>query len=70
MRPSTYVRTKALRSVPRQRRRAKETDVVYHLGQIGDHLNQLAHRYNSGLPVGRMEVLDVLSELRGALRRI
>ncbi len=68
--PTVYVRQTALGSVPRQRRRARESDIVYHLGRIGNNLNQLARRHNAGEPVARAEVREALEKLRAALRKI
>ncbi len=68
--PTTYVRKTALGTVPRQRRRARESDIVYHLGRIGNNLNQLTRCHNSGEPVARSELLAVLEEIRAALRKI
>jgi hypothetical protein len=70
MKPTTYVRHMALRSVPRQRRRAKESDIVYHLGRIGNNLNQLARRHNSGEPVAREEVLAAVEAVVAAVKEI
>jgi hypothetical protein len=70
MKPASYVRLTALKTVPRQRRRARESEVVYHLGRIGNNLNQLARRHNSGEPVARAEVLDALAEVRAAIREM
>lgn len=69
MKPTTYIRQTALGAVPRQRRRVYESDLVYHLGRIGNNLNQLARRHNSGEPVARAEVLAALLEIRAVLRR-
>jgi hypothetical protein len=33
------------------------------LGHVGANLNQLAHRFNSGLPTDRQEVLDAIRSL-------
>jgi hypothetical protein len=33
------------------------------LGRVGGNLNQLAHRFNSGLPTDRQEVLDAIRSL-------
>ncbi len=70
LKPTTYVRRTALKTVPRQRRRARESAIVYHLGRVGNNLNQLARRHNSGEPVARAEVLQAVEEIRAALREI
>jgi hypothetical protein len=33
------------------------------LGHVGGNLNQLAHRFNSGLPTDRAEILDAIRSL-------
>jgi hypothetical protein len=70
LKPTTYVRQTALGVVPRQRRRAYESDIVYHLGRLGNNLNQLARRHNSGEPVARAEVLAAVEKIRAVLRRL
>ena len=67
---ATYVRQTALKAVPRRRCRVRESNVIYHLGRIGNNLNQLARRHNAGEPVARAEVLEALAKLRAALKEI
>jgi hypothetical protein len=68
--PSRYLRRTALGSVPRARPGAVERAAVHQLARIGNNLNQLAKRANSGLPVGRGELLEVLAQVRGAAERL
>ena len=68
--PSVYVRQATLGRRLRHRRHAREKNIAYHLGRIGNNLNQLARRVNSGELVARSEILGVLEQLRAALRRI
>jgi hypothetical protein len=66
--PSAYVRATALGAVPRTRRQAKEQDLVYHLARVGNNLNQLTKRHNSGDLVPRREVLATLDRVNAAIR--
>ncbi len=68
---STFVREVALGSVPRARPGRVDEKAVYHLGRIGNNLNQLARTANAlgRLPEGR-RLETVLEELLTALRRI
>lgn len=68
---STFVRELALGSVPRARSGRLEEKLVYHLGRIGNNLNQLTRRANATGRLPERRYLDaVLEELLGALRRI
>lgn len=68
---STFVRELALGSVPRARPGHIEERLVYHLGRIGNNLNQLARRANATGRLPERRYLDaVLEELLDALRRI
>lgn len=68
---STFVRELALGSVPRARPGRVEEKLIYHLGRIGNNLNQLARRANATGRLPERRSLDtVLEELLGALRRI
>lgn len=71
MPPSTYMRTAALGSIPRSRPRAVEREAVYHLGRIGNNLNQLARAANtSGELVSEERLRDALHEVLEAVRRL
>lgn len=68
---STFVRKVALGSVPRARPRRLEKEAVYHLGRIGNNLNQLTRVANaSGLVAEERHLRAVTEELLAALRRL
>ena len=68
---STYMRETALGSKPRARPRRLEQKAVYHLGRIGNNLNQLAYIANA---TGRLDdtsrLHEVLNELLTTMRRL
>jgi hypothetical protein len=68
---STYMRETALGSIPRARPRRLEQKAVYHLGRIGNNLNQLAHIANATGRLDSSRRLDeVLTQLLAAIRRL
>ncbi len=68
---STFVREVALGSVPRARPRRLEEKAVYHLGRIGNNLNQIARTANATGRLDEARQLDeALAELLDAIRRL
>ena len=68
---STFVREVALGSVPRARPRRLEEKAVYHLGRIGNNLNQIARTANATGRLDEARRLDeALAELLDAIRRL
>lgn len=68
---SAYVREVALGSVPRRSAGAAGRETRYHLGRIGNNLNQLAHLANSSQRLrAERELLGALGELRAILGEI
>ena len=68
---STYMRETALGSKPRARPRRLEQKAVYHLGRIGNNLNQLAYLANATGRLGDSRRLhEVLEELLTTMRRL
>jgi hypothetical protein len=68
---STYMRRVALGSIPRSRPRRIEQKVVYHLGRIGNNLNQLTRIANTTGRIDLSQRLEaVLNELLQAIRRL
>jgi hypothetical protein len=67
--PASYARQVLLGApAPRQVRRPpverrELARLLGALGHVGGNLNQLAHRFNSGLPTDRQEVLDAIRGL-------
>ncbi len=68
---SAYVRDTALGKTLRQRPHRVERQAIYHLGRIGNNLNQLARHANAARRVELSRRLDeVLAELLTAIRRL
>ncbi len=68
---STFVRKVAMGSIPRARPRRLEKKAVYHLGRIGNNLNQLARVANASGQVSEERHLRVITEeLLAAIRRL
>lgn len=68
---STFVREVALGSVPRARPGQVDEKAVYHLGRIGNNLNQLARAANAtGRLPDERRLKAALDELVAALRRL
>jgi hypothetical protein len=68
---STFMREAALGSVPRRSAGAAGRETRYHLGRIGNNLNQLAHKANStGRLTAERELLATVAELRRILEEI
>lgn len=73
---SAYIRTAVLghpgvRAVPRPPVEKKLLSLaVGQLGRVGNNLNQLAHRANTGLPVSDAAIEPVLDEVREVLAAI
>lgn len=68
---STYMRRVALGAVPRQSAGTAGRATLYHLGRVGNNLNQLAHKANStGRLTAERALLAALGELRALMREI
>jgi hypothetical protein len=68
---STFVREVALGTVPRARPGRMDEKAVYHLGRIGNNINQLTRTANAlGCLPESQRLGEVLAELLAALRRI
>ena len=68
---STFVREVALGSIPRARPGRLEEKAIYHLGRIGNNLNQLARAANTtGRLVDERRLGAALDELLAAIRRL
>ena len=63
----TYVRGAALGTMPRERRRLREERALYHLARIGNNLNQIARRLNSGIPVAESEIRTAMDRVNQLL---
>ena len=63
---STYLRTVALGTIPRARPRRVEERAIYHLGRIGNNLNQLAYVANA---TGRLGDSGHLNEVLNQILR-
>lgn len=70
MAPSAYLRSIALGAVPKTRPNLANREAIHQLARVGNNLNQLAKRVNSGLPVARGEILEVLAAVRTAVERL
>jgi len=68
---STYLRTAALGTIPRARPRRVEEKAIYHLGRIGNNLNQLAYVANATGRLGDTRHLnEVLTQILSAIRHL
>lgn len=68
---STFMRQAALGAVPRRSAGAAGRATLYHLGRIGNNLNQLAHKANAtGRLTTERALLAALAELRALMREI
>ena len=68
---SVFMREASLGAVPRRSAGAAGRETRYHLGRIGNNLNQLAHLANSSRRLrAERELLGALAELRAILKEI
>jgi hypothetical protein len=59
---SAYLRQVGLGAIPRQKPGAVEEKVLYHLARVGNNLNQIARKANSGIPVPESEIREALKQ--------
>lgn len=57
-----YLRESGLGAVPRQKAGAVEEKVLYHLARVGNNLNQIARKANSGIPIPESEIREALRQ--------
>ena len=68
--PARFIREVALGAVPRERRSAANAELVRQLARIGNNLNQLVSRANSGAALPAAALDEALAELLAAVRRL
>ena len=64
-----YMRSVSLGSIPRQRRQLREDILIQHLARLGNNLNQIARRLNTGLPVAECEIRDGIRRINELLEK-
>jgi hypothetical protein len=66
---STYLRRVGLGAIPRQRPDIPEHRVVNQLARVGNNLNQIARKVNSGIPVPESEIREALARYLQIMER-